>query len=316
MIKIIELFGGISSPIAALNRMNTPYESVLYVENDKRVVKARNYLYKTNHEPFDIRDVKVIPKADILIHGSPCQDFSTGGDQKGGEKGSGTRSSLLWETVRILKTNLDALPEVIIWENVKGALSKKNRPVIDDYIAELKALGYTSYIDLANAREMSAIPQNRERVFIVSTLNAPYEVGFVKVPMRDINEFLEKNVSEYYTLTQEWMLKPLAQGKFNVIKDYCYTISTKPWRWNNAGVVQIGENKFRILTERECYRLMGFDDWQFSHIAHMPKTLLYQMAGNSIVVDVIAKILKKVIPNELQTKEFRDWYTNNIYYTI
>ena len=84
---------------------------------------------------------------------------------------------------------------------------------------------------------------------------------------RSLSEFLEKDVSELYTMTQPYMLKFLNKGidnsfrgRLKVIKDFSYTISTKQMRVPNSGIIDIGNGKYRYLTERECLRLMGFDD--------------------------------------------------------
>lgn len=80
-------------------------------------------------------------------------------------------------------------------------------------------------------------------------------------------EFLEKDVSELYTMTEPYMLKFLNKdidnsfrGRLKVIKDFSYTISTKQMRVLNFGIIDIGNGKYRYLTERERLRLMGFDD--------------------------------------------------------
>ena len=69
-------------------------------------------------------------------------NFANSGKQHGGEKGSGTRSSLLWNSVEIVKR---CKPKFVIWENVKNVLSKKHKPVFDAYIDEMKNSGYNTY---------------------------------------------------------------------------------------------------------------------------------------------------------------------------
>ena len=103
----------------------------------------------------------------VIFHGSPCQDFSLAGKQAGGEQDSGTRSSLLWETIRIVEQEK---PKYVIWENVKNVVSKKHRGVFDNYLEKMKQLGYKNYYDVLNAKHYG-IPQNRERVFCVSIMN-------------------------------------------------------------------------------------------------------------------------------------------------
>ena len=93
-------------------------------EIDKYAVKSQNAIYGTNFEPQDITKWDKDLDVDIIMHGSPCQDFSIAGKGNGGDEGSGTRSSLLYETVRIVSK---LKPTYVIWENVKSVLNKKSQ---------------------------------------------------------------------------------------------------------------------------------------------------------------------------------------------
>ena len=95
-----------------------------------------------------------------------CQDFSLAGKQAGGDKDSGTRSSLMYETIRIVEK---LKPKYVVWENVKNLLSKKHRHNFDAYLETMESLGYKNYYQVLNAKDYG-IPQNRERVFTVSIL--------------------------------------------------------------------------------------------------------------------------------------------------
>lgn len=119
-----------------------------------------------------------------------CQDFSLAGKQAGGDKGSGTRSSLMYETIRIV----DKLrPKYVIWENVKNLLSKKHRHNFDAYLETMEQLGYTNYYQVLNAKDYG-IPQNRERVFTVSILKE-------SVIYDDYNSNIRKDQDTIGTLT-------------------------------------------------------------------------------------------------------------------
>lgn len=171
-IKILELFGGIGACSKALERLEIDYELADYVEIDKYAVKSFNAMHNTNFEPQDIctwnKDIEV----DLIMHGSPCQDFSLAGKQAGGDKDSGTRSSLMYETIRIVEK---LKPKYVIWENVKNLLSKKHRHNFDAYLETMEQLGYKNYYQVLNAKDYG-IPQNRERVFTISILgNENYE---------------------------------------------------------------------------------------------------------------------------------------------
>ena len=103
MVQILELFGGIGSPRCALRNLNIPTKAIDYVEIDENAVRSYNAMFA---EELKYKTQSVVGwnlKPDILIHGSPCQDFSIAGQQKGAEEGSETRSSLMWETIHIIQ---------------------------------------------------------------------------------------------------------------------------------------------------------------------------------------------------------------------
>lgn len=171
-LKVLELFGGIGACSKALERLGIDYEIADYVEIDKYAVKSFNAMHGTNFEPQDIctwdKDIKV----DLIMHGSPCQDFSIAGKQMGGDKNSGTRSSLMYETLRIVEK---LKPKYVIWENVKNLLSKKHFHNFQSYLDKMQELGYKNYYQVLNAKDYG-IPQSRERVFTISILgNGNYE---------------------------------------------------------------------------------------------------------------------------------------------
>ena len=212
MIKILELFGGIGACSSALTRLGIEYEISDYVEIDKYAVKSFNAIHNTNFEPQDIckwnKDIEV----DLIMHGSPCQDFSLAGKQAGGDKGSGTRSSLMYETIRIV----DKLkPKYVIWENVKNLLSKKHRHNFDAYLETMERLGYTNYYQVLNAKDYG-IPQNRERVFTIS-IRKGINKSFVFPPKQELKlklkDMLEDEVDEKYYLSDEILNK--IKHKFN-----------------------------------------------------------------------------------------------------
>ena len=137
------------------------------------------------------------------MHGSPCQDFSLAGKQAGGDKDSGTRSSLMYETIRIVEK---LKPKYVLWENVKNVTGKKHRHNFDKYLVSLQQLGYNNYWQIMNAKDYG-IPQNRARVFVLS-IRRDCDDGFFiflnPVPLETVAEdFLEDVVDEKYYLKNE-----------------------------------------------------------------------------------------------------------------
>lgn len=194
-IKIIELFGGIGSVTEALKRLGFNVEVVDYVEIDKFAVVSYNAINGENFKPQDITKWDKDLNCDLIMHGSPCQDFSLAGLGKGGDENSGTRSSLLYESLRIIaKTK----PKYAIWENVKGVLSAKHKPNFDKYIQKMADLGYENYYQILNAKDYE-IPQNRERVFVVSILGGGAFNFPKKKPLNTtFRDFLQDNPKAKY----------------------------------------------------------------------------------------------------------------------
>lgn len=159
MLRVLELFAGIGACSKALTNLGVEHEIVDAVEIDKYAIKAFNAIHGTSFGPQDITMWDKDIECDLIMHGSPCQDFSVAGKQAGGDKDSGTRSSLMYETLRIV----DKLkPKYVIWENVKNLLSRKHRHNFDAYIESMSELGYVSKYQVLNAKDYG-IPQNRER---------------------------------------------------------------------------------------------------------------------------------------------------------
>lgn len=112
----------------------------------------------------DVSKVESLPYVDIICHTSPCQDYSVAGRGAGGDEGSNTRSSLMWESLRLIATSK---PKYILWENVAAVLTDKHRHNFIKYLERLSELGYESAFDLLNAKNFG-VPQNRLRIFCVS----------------------------------------------------------------------------------------------------------------------------------------------------
>ncbi|WP_302357358.1 DNA cytosine methyltransferase [uncultured Megasphaera sp.] len=302
MLKILELFGGIGSPRIALRNIGVPVKSIDYVEVDEKAVRSYNAMFCDDlaYTSQDVRGWNLKP--DILIHGSPCQDFSIAGRQQGADPGSETRSSLMWETINIVRNMGVWRPRIIIWENVRNVISRHMIRNYQRYVLELNKLGYTSSYEILNAMDFG-LPQKRERVFTVSTLSGR-EFDFSKMHrrrMRPISDFLESGpVDEYYTITAPSMLAAIGKTgcirRIPIIEDYCYTITECPDRAPGSGCLPIGGGKYRYLTERECWRLQGYSDDDFEAAAAVnTRRTLYRQAGNSIPVMIFESMFGEML---------------------
>lgn len=137
-----------------------------------------------------------------------CQDISVSGHQAGLTEGSGTRSSLLWQQIRLLRNAIEQgkPPKYLMFENVKNLISKKFMPEFDKLISCLNELGFNTYWEVINAKNCG-VPQNRERVFAIC-IRKDIDTGKMTFPKPFDNglrlkDMLDKNVDEKYYINTE-----------------------------------------------------------------------------------------------------------------
>lgn len=373
-LKVLELFAGLGACSKALERLNIPHEIVDAVEIDKYAIQSFNAIHGTNFEPQDIckwdKDIEV----DLIMQGSPCQDFSLAGKQAGGDKDSGTRSSLMYETIRIVEK---LKPNYVVWENVKNLLSKKHRHNFDAYLETMEQLGYANYYQVLNAKDYG-IPQNRERVFTISIrndINKDFQFPKKQPLNLKLKDMLEDDVDEKYYLSdkmvnyildindtqkgtkwegradndtlnsniahtlsvrgaggcqragvsnfiidnyeQEIKVKDIkmqtnkticlnSKGGRNGVEGLQPSLKDRVYDSNGIATCCATSNFFmpnytdglriRKLTEKECLKLMGFDDEDYEKIKSIgiSRSQIYKQAGNSIVVNVLEAIFKEL----------------------
>lgn len=166
---------------------------------------------------FHGKDLEIVDKdkySYILFYSFCCQDLSLAGKQKGMSRDSGTRSGLLWEVERLLKECKEYngnLPDVLILENVTQLHSDKNMPDFQEWINFLNKLGYSSFYQDINAKDMG-IPQNRDRTFMVSILGQ-YDYDFPE-PIKlnyCIEDVLENEVEDKFFIRNEKSEKLIKQ---------------------------------------------------------------------------------------------------------
>lgn len=208
--KLISFFSGIGAFEKALVNLGIPYELVAYCEIDKFASKSYSAIHGVpetrNLGDITKVDAKELPSdIDLLTYGFPCQDISNAGLQKGlfNEDGSKTRSGLFFDALRIIKSTQ---PKVAIAENVKNLTSKKFANQFKIVLDSLSEAGYYNYWAVLNAKDFG-VPQNRERVFIVS-IRKDLDKGFFNFPEgfpleKRLKDVLEDDVDEKYFLQRQ-----------------------------------------------------------------------------------------------------------------
>ena len=208
-LRVFTAFSGYDSQCLALNRLGIDYDLVGWSEIDPAAIKAHNALFpqyeERNYGDISKIDWSQVPDFDLFTYSSPCTDFSNAGAQAGGEEGSGTRSSLLWEC---RKTILAKKPKYLLFENVKALVSDKFLYLFEKWCKELESYGYANYYQVLNSKDYG-VPQSRERIFMVSILKTddepdPYYEFPRPVPLtKCVEDILEDNVPEKYYMKQE-----------------------------------------------------------------------------------------------------------------
>ena len=204
MLKLLSLFTGIGAFEKALENLGINYELVGFSEIDKFAIKS----YCTIHNLPEYKnlgdvskiEIDKIPDFDLLTWGFPCQDISIAGRMKGIKEG--TRSGLYYEGYKILKAKR---PGISIIENVKNLTSKRFKEQFETILKDIEELGYNNYWQVLNAKNYS-VPQNRERIFIVSIRKDIDKNNFVfpspvelKLKLKDL---LEDTVDDKFYLTE------------------------------------------------------------------------------------------------------------------
>lgn len=326
-ISLATLFPGIGAPEFAAREVFSEVETVFACEIDKFARQS----YLANHEaPIvfydDICDLDARAYAgqiDILIGGSPCQDFSIAG-QRAGEDGE--IGNLIWQFYRVVS---EARPSIFVYENVKGLLSINGGKSYQRFLDALRGLGYHCHAEVLNTKDYG-IPQNRERLYIVGFLNADEYHAFSYAPETGcgkLADYLDTDVDEKYFLSDRALAhfcskNPKFNGKFEpkdaneiiantlitnpghrrtdtfIIQrsrglnkggefELCPTISSSSFEQNNL----LKSERIRRLTPRECLRLQGFPE---SFKIVVSDTQAYKQAGNAMSANVIKMIFWQI----------------------
>jgi DNA (cytosine-5)-methyltransferase 1 len=319
MAKFLDLFSGIGG--FRLGMEMAGHECVGHVEIDKYA----NISYQAIHEPkegeFYGEDITAVTdeslhrlrdrNIEVICGGFPCQAFSIAGKRKGFED---TRGTLFFEIARFASV---LRPRYLFLENVKGLLNHENGDTFETILAALDELGYDAEWEVLNSKHFG-VPQNRERVFIIGHLRnggtrkvfpigeqskvadgsgrltvntittrtgGAEAVGTYVVESEQLSEL--KQVAKLDIINLE---QPNSETRRSRVgKGVAQTITTSPQQATLQGM------RIRKLTSRECWRLQGFPDWAYDRAAKVvSESQLYKQAGNSVTVNVIYEIAKKL----------------------
>lgn len=157
-----------------------------------------------------------LPYVDIVFYSPPCQTFSIAGKKEGTSVDKG---NLFYFALQGIKKSK---PKYCIMENVAN-LKNQFKDDFRDMLLALEDAGYINYYKVLNSKDYG-IPQNRERIFIVSIRKDIYEKGLrfefpqkIKLKKR-LKDALEDEVSQKYYLSEEYT-KRFLKSDFRVDGD-------------------------------------------------------------------------------------------------
>ena len=231
--KLLSLFSGIGGFERGLENVGIPIDLVNYCEIDKSASKAYSIIHNVP-ESLNLGDIKTIDTSilpndiDLITYGFPCQDISLAGNMKGFEhEGEVTRSGLFFEALRIIEATK---PKFAIAENVKNLVSKRFTKEFQIVLESLESAGYINYWKTLNSKDFG-IPQNRERVFIIS-IRKDIDKGFefpqgFPLELR-LKDFLDDEVDEKYYVSSKgvnYILSPKRGMCTDINADVCQTLT-------------------------------------------------------------------------------------------
>ena len=267
MIRVFEAFAGYGSQSIALRNLGIEHEVVAISEIDKYAIQAYEAIHGPTLNLGDISkiDPKDIPQHDLFTYSFPCQDLSVAGKQAG--LGEGTRSGLLYECEKIIEY---CRPKYLLLENVKNLVGKKFKADFDKWLEYLEGLGYTNYWKVLNAKNYG-VPQNRERVFVISILgeHEPFEWP-TPIPLdKCIADILEEQVDEKYYLSEE------IQKRFKITNQNKNVLGTTKPNFRTIGQRDLVYNKEGIMGS-----LVATDYKQPKQIAEINQVGMLDIKGN------------------------------------
>ena len=317
MIRVGSDFSGVGAFNQALNRLGIEYKEIFACDMDKYARETFIHNYgEPDYYPTNVYD-REIPKGslDIYMTSPPCQAFSSAGRRLGKDD---LRGILFFNSYEFIKVNK---PRYFIFENVKGLLSDDGGKTFSEWVNMLggksvnyspvifpyeESVPYHLYWQVLNAKE-HGVPQNRERVFLVGIRDD--EDNSFRFPVEEhltkrLKDILEEDVEEKYYLSEKMINGFLEHNKRHIEEKNQDGFNWKPKDENDiANCLRANpalcptdntiqkECIFRKLTPRECFRLMDFPD---SFTWNCSDSQAYKQAGNSIVVNVLYKILKNL----------------------
>jgi len=339
-----EAFAGIGAQALAMERLEKKlpikFECVGISEVDPYASKGYEALNGKVRNYGDITsiDYETLPHFDVLHTTSPCPDVSMAGQRKGMKKDSGTRSSLAWTLIPLLKAKRKKgdLPMLILFENVKGIIQGDVKEDFDAFLKAIEEFGYYISWQCLDANDYESC-QHRERIFVVCSLLPGYVFPKPREKKILFKDILDKDVDESFNYNSK---NPIDRSLYRSNRtlriynpSYCERSSTllrhgtggtediyifredissdpvvrvklKFLEKNGIDINKVYSTKVRTITPNEAMKLMTFNSDEIARFnkARLSKTRVYALMGNSICVNVLEDILYEYFKQVLEMK--------------
>lgn len=285
-------------------------EQISFIENNYfwfplTSIKQKN-VENTNVYNFEVDKDNSYITENIIVHN--CQPFSIAGKQEGFDD---KRSNVFWKIVEILKYHK---PKCVVLENVKNLTSHDNGDTFDTILKCLKKEKYHVVYKVLNTSEITSIPQNRERIYIVGVKDKKildkFNLDFPSIKKKKIKKMLStKKVDDKYyyddknNKIQKMVMDAVTENdtvyQFRRIyvrknqNNECPTLTANMGSGGHNVPLVLDKYGARKLIPRECFNFQGFpEDFKLPKLSD---TKLYKLAGNAVSVPVVKLIADRLI---------------------
>ena len=311
-INAISLFSGCGGLdlgfLGGFSFLNKKYEALPYnivhaYDIDEKATQTYALNLSNDVTTIDLTNVDIpsLPRANILLGGFPCQDFSSCGHKKGFQGTRGELYTVMKDYMNIHK------PEIVVGENVPFLDKLENGFFLKHILKEFESVGYIFKVWKIYCPDFG-LPQSRTRLFLIGvrsdiksfpkppTPELFFQYVSIDEAIKDLVEIDDEtipNQSQYFVATKA--TKGAGQGDQKSKQgEIAYTV-----RANTKARVHFHYSLDRRLTVRECARLQSFpDEFVFPHSASQ-NIIEIGNAVPPIIGHLIAKQIYEFTNNDL-----------------
>lgn len=287
---IAAFFSGVGG--IELGFTNTGKFRVLYANefDSNAIITYRENHPETHLDERDIhevtKDMSVVPEANLVIGGFPCQAFSIAGYRKGFED---ERGDLFFELLKIIN---EKKPEAIFVENVKNMVTHDHGNTFKVIREALVMSNYFIKWKVLNGKDYGNVPQNRERIYIVGfkskkayeSFSFPEKIRLTNKLDSVIDFNLDADERYYYDETKtpfwdklypnitsqdtvyQWRRQYVRENKSGVVPTLTANMGTGG---HNVPLILTNDGRIRKLTPKETFNVQGFPaDFKLPNISN------------------------------------------------